>query len=48
MAITDNDPDIILITEVLPKTHSHTITKAGLSLHCYTILLILIWIHQHI
>ena len=37
MAITDNDPDIILITEVLPKTHSHTITKAGLSLHGYTI-----------
>ena len=37
MAISDNKPDIIFITEVLPKVHSKTITKAGLSLHGYTI-----------
>jgi len=36
MAITDNNPDIILISEILPKAYSHTITKTGLSLHGYT------------
>ena len=37
MAITNKEPDIILITEVLPKAHCHTISKAGLSLQGYTI-----------
>ena len=37
MAITNKEPDVILITEVLPKAHCHTISKAGLSLQCYTI-----------
>ena len=37
MFITGHEPDIILVTEVLPKVHTQTITKAGLSLHGYTI-----------
>ena len=37
MAIVNKEPDIILITEVLPKAHCHTISKAGLSLQGYTI-----------
>ena len=36
MAITNKEPDIILITEVLPKVHCHTISKAGLSLQGYS------------
>ena len=37
MAITNKEPDIILITEVLPKAHCHTISKVRLSLQGYTI-----------
>ena len=37
MAISGSEPDIILISEILPKAHSHTLTKAGLSLPGYTI-----------
>ena len=37
MAITDNEPDTIFITKVLPKAHYHTISKVGFSLQGYTI-----------
>lgn len=37
MTISGNEPDIILITEVLPKAHSYSLTTAELSLHGYTI-----------
>ena len=35
MAIAGNDPDIILISEILPKAHCNTITVARLSLTGY-------------
>jgi len=37
MAIAGNEPDIILITETLPKAHCNTITAACLSINgCYS------------
>ena len=37
MFISGNEPDVILITEVLPKVHSQFVTKARLSLMGYSI-----------
>jgi len=36
LAITGNDPDIILITEILPKAHCNTLTAVCLSLSGYS------------
>ena len=36
LAIAGNEPDIILITEILPKAHCNTLTSAGLFLNGYT------------
>ena len=36
MFISGNEPDVILITEVLPKVHSQFVTKARLSLPGYS------------
>ena len=37
MLIAGSEPDLILITEILPKHHSYFINKASLMIHGYSL-----------
>jgi len=39
LAIAGNEPDIILITEILPKAHCNTLTSSRLSLNGHSFVL---------
>ena len=39
MLIAGSEPDLILITEILPKYHSYFINKASLMIHGYSLYL---------